>query len=236
MNPIILALDTDNIDTACAWIEATNSAIATYKAGLEFFLNFGAEGISQLRSAGDFDLFLDLKLHDIPHTVSGATKAVAHINPKFLTVHASGGSEMIRQAVEVAPDIDITAVTILTSLDDEALSAIGYAQNSMVSAVNLAELAVKAGARAIVSSPLEVRAIRERVGNEVTIITPGVRPAGSAMGDQSRVLTPRDAIAAGSTYLVIGRPITSLYLDGSRSNVEAMRKRAEEICDEATSS
>jgi len=189
-----------------------------------------------LRSAGDFDLFLDLKLHDIPHTVAGATRAVAHINPKFLTVHASGGSEMIKQAVEAAPDIDITAVTILTSLDDEALTSIGYAKNPMDSAVNLAELAVKAGARAIVSSPLEVRAIRERVGNEVTIITPGVRPSGSAMGDQSRVMTPRDAIQAGSTYLVIGRPITSLYLDGSQSNVDAMRKRAEEIRDEATSS
>lgn len=232
MNPLILALDTDNLDTACSWIEATNSAITTYKAGLEFFLSFGADGIAKLRSAGDFDLFLDLKLHDIPHTVAGATKAVSHINPKFLTVHASGGSTMISAAAEAAPAIDITAVTILTSLDESELKKIGFSYAPMESAVNLAELAVKSGAKAIVSSPLEVRAIRDRVGPDVTIITPGVRPAGSALGDQSRVMTPRDAIAAGSTYLVIGRPITSLHQDGP----EAMRRRAQEILDEATAS
>jgi orotidine-5'-phosphate decarboxylase len=232
MNPLILALDTDDLDTACLWIESTNSAIKTYKAGLEFFLSFGSEGVAKLRTAGDFDLFLDLKLHDIPHTVAGAARAVSHIAPKFLTVHASGGSSMITSAVEAAPAIDITAVTILTSLDAQALKAIGFDSSPMQAAVNLAELAVKAGAKAIVSSPLEVSAIRERVGSEVTIITPGVRPAGSALGDQSRVMTPRDAIAAGSTYLVIGRPITSLHQEGP----EAMRSRAQEILDEATSS
>jgi len=232
MNPIILALDTDDLDTACSWIEATNGAISTYKAGLEFFLSFGVEGINKLRSAGDFDLFLDLKLHDIPHTVAGATKAVANIKPKFLTVHASGGSAMVKSAVEAAPDIAITAVTILTSLDESSLLDIGFASTPMDSAVNLADLAVKAGARAIVSSPLEVRAIRERIGSKAIIITPGVRPLGSELGDQSRVMTPRDAINAGSTYLVIGRPITSLYKDGR----DAMRRRAEEIRDEAISS
>jgi orotidine-5'-phosphate decarboxylase len=231
MNPLILALDTDDLDIACSWIEATNGSIRTYKAGLEFFLSFGSEGIAKLRTAGDFDLFLDLKLHDIPHTVAGATSAVAHINPKFLTVHASGGAAMIASAVAAAPAIDITAVTILTSLDAPALEQIGFASSPMESAVNLAQLAVKAGAKAIVSSPHEVRAIRENVGTQVAIITPGVRPAGSALGDQSRVMTPRDAIAAGSTYLVIGRPITSLHHEGG----DAMRNRAQEILDEATS-
>jgi len=231
MNPLILALDTDNLDTACSWIEATNDSIKTYKAGLEFFLTFGESGIAKLRSAGDFDLFLDLKLHDIPNTVASATKAISHIQPKFLTVHASGGSEMISAAAAAAPSIDITAVTILTSLSAENVHAIGYSQPPLESAINLAALAVSAGARAIVCSPLEVSAIRERIGAESAIITPGVRPAGSSLGDQNRVMTPRDAIAAGSTYLVIGRPITSLYGEG----LDAMSAKAREILDDATS-
>ena len=231
MNPLILALDTDNLDTACSWIEATNDSIKTYKAGLEFFLTFGESGIAKLRSAGDFELFLDLKLHDIPNTVASATKAISHIQPKFLTVHASGGSEMISAAAAAAPSIDITAVTILTSLSAENVHAIGYSQPPLESAINLADLAVSAGARAIVCSPLEVSAIRERIGAEPAIITPGVRPAGSSLGDQNRVMTPRDAIAAGSTYLVIGRPITSLYGEG----LDAMSAKAREILDDATS-
>lgn len=231
MNPLILALDTDNLDIACSWIEATNDSIKTYKAGLEFFLTFGESGIAKLRSAGDFELFLDLKLHDIPNTVASATKAVSHIQPKFLTVHAPGGSEMISAAAAAAPSIDITAVTILTSLSAESVHAIGYSQPPLESAINLAALAVNAGARAIVCSPLEVSAIRERIGAEPAIITPGVRPAGSSLGDQNRVMTPRDAIAAGSTYLVIGRPITSLYGEG----LDAMSAKAREILDDATS-
>lgn len=231
MNPLILALDTDDLDIASSWIEATNESIKTYKAGLEFFLKFGENGISRLRSAGDFDLFLDLKLHDIPHTVASATKAVAHINPKFLTVHASGGSEMISAAATAAPWITMTAVTILTSLTEANLKAIGYSQPPLESSINLARTAVNAGAGAIVCSPLEVSAIREDIGREVTIITPGVRPLGSTLGDQNRVMTPRDAIKAGSTYLVIGRPITSLYNDG----LKAMSAKAREILDDATS-
>ncbi len=231
MNPLILALDTNDLEIACAWIRATNDSIATYKAGLEFFLKFGTAGIEKLRTAGDFDLFLDLKLHDIPNTVAGATSSILSIAPKFLTVHASGGSEMIRAAAIAAPNIDITAVTILTSLSDSDLRKIGYAKSAGDSAIELAELAIKAGARAIVSSPLEVAGIRDRIGSEPAIITPGVRPSGSAIGDQSRVMTPQAAMLAGSTYLVIGRPITSLYKDG----VQAMRDRAREILDDATS-
>jgi len=231
MNPLILALDTDNVDTACSWIEATNGSIKTYKAGLEFFLAFGEPGIAKLRSAGEFDLFLDLKLHDIPNIVAKAAHSISAIRPKFLTVHASGGPTMVKAAVDAVPDVAITAVTILTSLSETELHQIGYAESALVSAVNLAQISVEAGARAIVSSPLEVAAIRDRVGKGPSIITPGVRPAGSDVGDQTRVMTPRDAIAAGSTYLVIGRPITSLFKDG----VAAMRDKAQEILDDATS-
>jgi orotidine-5'-phosphate decarboxylase len=232
MNPLILALDTDNLETASRWIEATNDSISTYKVGLEFFLTFGKSGISSLRNAGDFDLFLDLKFHDIPNTVGKAAGAVADISPKFLTVHASGGEEMIAAAAQAAPRVSITAVTILTSLSSENLREIGFENPPLESAVNLAVLAVSAGAKAIVCSPLEVSAIRDRVGREPVIITPGVRPLGSDSGDQVRTMSPKDAMVAGSTYLVIGRPITSLYSQG----VEAMRSRAREILDEATSS
>jgi orotidine-5'-phosphate decarboxylase len=209
-SPIILALDTPSLDTACQWISSTNEVIKIYKAGLEFFLTHGAAGISKLREAGDFELFLDLKLHDIPNTVGSATRAVSAINPKFLTVHASGGKDMVRAAVAAAPHIDITAVTILTSLSENDLQEIGFSANALDSAVNLAKSSVDAGARAIVCSPLEVGRIREAIGPAPIIITPGVRPAGSDLGDQNRVMTPRDAIVAGSTLLVIGRPITSL--------------------------
>lgn len=224
-SPIIVALDTPDIDTARSWIESTNEVVKIYKTGLEFFLKHGAAGISQLREAGDFELFLDLKLHDIPNTVASATKSVSGINPKFMTVHASGGRDMVSAAVTAAPHIDITAVTILTSLSESDISEIGFKDNALSSAVNLAKVSVEAGARAIVCSPLEVASIREAVGPAPTIITPGVRPAGSALGDQARVMTPKDAIAAGSTLLVIGRPITSL------ASPELMLASAKEITD-----
>lgn len=222
-SPIIVALDTPDIDTARSWIESTNEVVKIYKTGLEFFLKHGAAGISQLREAGDFELFLDLKLHDIPNTVASATKSVSGINPRFMTVHASGGRDMVAAAVSAAPHIDITAVTILTSLSESDLSEIGFKDKALASAVNLAKVSVEAGARAIVCSPLEVAAIREAIGPAPTIITPGVRPEGSALGDQARVMTPKDAIAAGSTLLVIGRPITSL------ASPELMLASAKEI-------
>ena len=228
MNPLILALDTDDISTAQKWIEATHTSIGTYKMGLEFFLTFGHEGVEKLRSVADFDLFLDLKLHDIPNTVESSVRAIASLKPKFLTVHAAGGSEMISRAAAVDSSISITAVTILTSLTAEELPRLGFAGTPSELAVKLAKNAVEAGARAIVSSPLEVSAIRAEVG-EAAIITPGVRPAGSDLGDQKRVMTPADAIAAGSTYLVIGRPITSLYKVGDDQSLAAMSAKAEEI-------
>jgi len=209
-SPIILALDTQVIEKAAQWIRATNTVVNTFKVGLEFYLTHGRAGIDRLREEGDFDLFLDLKLHDIPNTVSSATKAVASIKPRFLTVHASGGADMVSAAVQAAPDIDITAVTVLTSLSKDSLLEIGFAQEPLESAVKLAKLSLGAGARAIVTSPLEVGAIRAAVGGKPIIITPGVRPVGSPLGDQTRVLTPKDAIAEGSNFLVIGRPITSL--------------------------
>ena len=224
--PIVLAVDTPQLETAIEWVKATQESVSVYKLGLEFFLTFGSDGVKAIKDVTDSDIFLDLKLHDIPHTVSGATKAIAHLTPKFLTVHASGGSAMVAAAVQAAPQTHITGVTILTSLSEADVSEIGYAANALTSAVALAQLATKAGAGAIVCSPLEISAIRSTVGIEPIIITPGVRPADStAQDDQVRTMTPKAAIEAGASLVVIGRPITQSWSQGA----SAMRDRAAQI-------
>lgn len=224
--PIILAVDTRDLDTAKRWVEATRESVSVYKLGLEFFLTFGAEGVSAIQREYEVDIFLDLKLHDIPNTVASAALAISSIHPRFLTVHASGGSAMVKAAVDALPEVDITAVTILTSLSEDDLFDIGFANPALESAVSLAELSVRAGARAIVSSPLEISAIRTAVGVEPIIITPGVRPSGTAgSDDQVRTMTPEAAISAGANFVVIGRPITGAWVDGP----EAMRTAAARI-------
>ena len=208
-SPIILAMDTDDLDTAKKWIEITNGSVGVYKLGLEFFLKFGRDGVAAIQRETDCQIFLDLKLHDIPNTVGAATAQVAALKPKFLTVHPSGGSAMIQAAATNAPDTDITAVTILTSLSQNDLKEIGYEGTPQSRAIEMAKLAVQAGAKAIVCSPLEIEGIRAAIPNEISIITPGIRPKGSAgSDDQKRVLDPKSAIQAGANYLVIGRPIT----------------------------
>ena len=224
--PIVLAVDTPDLSTAIEWVKATQESVSVFKLGLEFFLTFGSDGVKAIKDVTDSDIFLDLKLHDIPHTVSGATKAVAHLAPKFLTVHASGGAAMIKAAVDAVPSTHITGVTILTSLSEADVTQIGYAANALTSAVGLATLATSAGAGAIVCSPLEIAAIRSAVGANPIIITPGVRPADSTKSDdQVRTMTPRDAIQAGANLVVIGRPITQCWSQG----IDAMRERAAQI-------
>jgi orotidine-5'-phosphate decarboxylase len=227
--PIVLAVDTNDLGTAQKWIEATNDSVSVYKLGLEFFLTFGQDGVRAIKNVTDADIFLDLKLHDIPHTVSGAAQSVNNLAPKYLTVHASGGRVMIKSAVDALPSTDVTAVTILTSLSEEDLFEIGFANNALESAVALAKMSVAAGAKAIVCSPLEISAIRSAIGPAPTIITPGVRPL-SEVGtdDQKRTMTPSDAIAAGASLVVIGRPITGAWKDGA----QAMQAKARLIADE----
>lgn len=228
--PIILAVDTPDLEVAKQWVSATQESVSVYKLGLEFFLSFGQEGIRAIKSETDADIFLDLKLHDIPHTVEGAARAIAHLAPRFLTVHASGGRAMIKAAVEAVPATDVTAVTILTSLSEEDLFEIGYANPALESAVALAKMSVNVGAKAIVCSPLEISAIRSAVGPAPRIITPGVRPL-SEVGsdDQKRTMTPKDAIAAGASYVVIGRPITKAWPEGSSAMTAKARAIADEI-------
>jgi orotidine-5'-phosphate decarboxylase len=227
--PIILAVDTPEIATAIEWVKATQDHVSVYKLGLEFFLTFGSDGVKAIKDVTDSDIFLDLKLHDIPHTVSGAAKAVSHLAPRFLTVHASGGNAMIKAAVDASPQTHVTGVTILTSLSENDVSEIGFKDNALNSAVGLAKIAVAAGAGAIVCSPLEIVAIRSAVGMGPIIITPGVRPANSSgSDDQVRTMTPKAAIEVGANLVVIGRPITQSWAMGAN----AMRERAAEIASE----
>ena len=224
--PIVLAVDTPDLDTAIAWVKATQDHISVFKLGLEFFLTFGSEGVKAIQAETDCDIFLDLKLHDIPHTVSGAAKAVAHLAPKFLTVHSSGGMAMVKAAVDALPNTQVTGVTILTSLSEADVAEIGFKSVALDSAVALSRIAVKAGAGAIVCSPLEISAVRQEVGTTPIIITPGVRPLDMVgTDDQQRTMTPQDAIAAGANLVVIGRPITQSWAQGA----QAMKERAQEI-------
>lgn len=206
---IILALDFDEVSKALAMIEKTSEFIKVYKLGLEFYLANGKSGVMRImESFPEIEIFLDLKLHDIPNTVSKAAQSVAPLAPKFLTVHASGGSEMIKQAVAALPNTEITAVTVLTSLDEVELQAMGVTRNPIDYAVTLASNAVQAGAKAVVCSPLEVAAIRNAVGDSTTLITPGVRPSGADSADQKRTATALQAVEAGADLVVVGRPIT----------------------------
>jgi orotidine-5'-phosphate decarboxylase len=206
--PIAVALDAPDVETAARWALAVSPHVEVLKIGLELFCRQGPDVVDVVRGGSKIGLFLDLKLHDIPNTVAGAAKSVSRLKPRYLTVHASGGADMVRAAVEAAPDVRIAAVTVLTSIDEDTLVAIGLAGPSLDAARRLAVLAVGSGARALVCSPREVAAIRAEVGPDVHLITPGVRPAGSDVQDQARVATPQQALADGADLLVIGRPIT----------------------------
>ena len=206
--PIAVALDAPDVETASRWAAAVAPHVSTLKVGLELYLRYGPAVVEAVRGARETALFLDLKLHDIPATVAGAARSVAGLAPAFLSVHAAGGADMVRAAVEAAPETRIAAVTVLTSLDEAALGAVGMRGPARDAVRRLAVLAVEAGARALVCSPQEAAMVRAEVGPDVTLITPGVRPAGAAQGDQARVATPEAALAAGADLLVIGRPIT----------------------------
>lgn len=221
--PIAVALDAPDEATLARWVRASAPYVSTFKVGLEVFLREGADAVHRVRAelaSLDLDraVFLDLKLHDIPATVGGAARSIAPLQPDFLTVHASGGPEMISAAVQQLPQTRITAVTVLTSLGAHDLHRLGLvpadidpagpADLAVELVVRWASVAVEAGAGAIVCSPQEVAHVRAAVPDDVVLITPGVRPSGAAMGDQQRVATPASAIRAGADLLVIGRPIT----------------------------
>ena len=204
---ILLAIDTTEVAAASAQAAATRGVVGGIKLGLEFFTANGPQGVRTVAVDG-VPLFLDLKLHDIPNTVAKAIQALRPLAPSILTVHAAGGRAMMEDAKAAAPTgTRVVAVTVLTSLDDDALAAVGLAGPAEQAVVRLARLAVDAGAGGIVCSPREVAAVRAAVGPEPLLVVPGVRPAGSARGDQARVATPAEAVRAGADVLVLGRPL-----------------------------
>lgn len=224
MLPVILALDTKDLDLASKWIKSSADQIDHFKVGLEFYLLHGFDGIKKLQQVADFKLFLDLKLYDIPNTVKGAVESVSVLNPKFLTVHASGGPKMIQAANKALPNGLITAVTVLTSFSEDEFSKLGNSQSIQQTTNNWATSAVDAGAKALVCSPFEVSQLRS-LGLKSIFITPGVRVEGDELSDQVRVMSPKDAISAGADFVVIGRSITGQW-DGSDLK---MRKKIELI-------
>ena len=207
--PIAVALDAPSLEQAANWAGLVTPHVSTVKIGLELYLRYGPEAVASIRGASNVRVFLDLKLNDIPATVAGAARSVARLHPDLLTVHAVGGMAALRAAVEAAPDTRIVAVTVLTSLGDEDLDALGMAGPVRDAVLRLSVLAVEAGARGLVCSPREVADVRAEVGPDITLITPGVRPAGVGADDQARVATPEEALQAGADLLVIGRPITA---------------------------
>jgi orotidine-5'-phosphate decarboxylase len=222
--PVFVALDTTDLARAESCAKAIAPHMAGVKIGLEFFYAHGAAGAG--RVAAHTPLFLDLKLHDIPNTVAGGLRAVlAHLKPRYINIHAGGGPAMVAAAAEAvaaaSPDTRLLAVTVLTSLDDADLAAIGQQGPAADQVLRLARMAKDNGADGVVCSPAEVAMLRREIGPHFDLVVPGIRPAGADNQDQKRVMTPADAIAAGATALVIGRPITGASDPGEAARVIA---------------
>lgn len=208
-NPVFVAVDTPDIAAARALVAAVAPHVGGVKLGLEFFCAHGPAGISAMMEGLALPLFLDLKLHDIPNTVAGAVRSLAPLSPALLTVHAAGGHAMLAAARAAAPPATrVVAVTVLTSLDDADLLVAGVTDGTALQTQRLASVVRGAGLDGIVCSPHEVAAVKAAWPDGLFVV-PGVRPAGSDVGDQKRVMTPAAALAAGAGVLVIGRPITS---------------------------
>ena len=206
---LIVALDFPTQAKALALVSVLADSVSTYKIGLQLYTAAGP-AIVQAVAATGAKIFLDLKLHDIPNTVAKAVTAAGELGVQMLTVHLSGGAAMLKAAVEAKPPhLSLLGVTVLTSASQETLDEIGVASNLEDQVVRLAELGKQSGVEALITSPREVRRLRQQLGPEMTLITPGVRPSWAAADDQKRFTTPREAIDGGADYLVIGRPITA---------------------------
>jgi orotidine-5'-phosphate decarboxylase len=208
---LIVALDVSTAVAARKIVAAVGDSAHAYKVGMQLYTAEGPSVVRDLLSSGH-RVFLDLKYHDIPTTVGAAVREAAQLGVNMLTVHASGGGKMLRAAAEAAqavkPDLLVLAVTVLTSLDDVELGKLGIRGGVLEQVLRLTALALSNGCKGIVASAQEAGALREEFGRDFTIVTPGVRPAGSGPHDQARVVTPAEAIAAGASHIVVGRPIT----------------------------
>lgn len=214
-NPIILALDVPTAEGALALAREVGPILGAVKIGSELFTSAGPQIVREIRALG-VKVFLDLKFHDIPNTVAKAVAAAVHLDVQMLTIHTSGGSEMMQAAEETArntaeklgrPAPLVLGVTVLTSLDSNGIAEVGFQANVGHQVERLATLAAKCGLRGLVCSPLEVALLRQVLPRTTRLVTPGIRPATAAADDQKRTLTPKEALAAGADWLVVGRPI-----------------------------
>lgn len=206
---IFCAIDTADLEEAKNLVATLKGQVAGVKLGLEFFSAHGPEGYKAIAAHG-LPIFLDLKLHDIPNTVAHALNALKPLAPSFVTLHASGGPAMMKAAADTVQDtaIQLLAVTVLTSLGTADLKAIGQDAEPISQVLRLAQLAKENGMAGIVCAPTEVALARETTGPDFVLMVPGIRPVGAALGDQKRVMTPKEAVAAGASFMVVGRPIT----------------------------
>jgi len=211
-NPIIVALDVPDAGAALNLARQLAPAVGAFKIGKELFVSAGPDVVRAIRDEGGA-VFLDLKFHDIPNTVARAVAAAARLDVAMLTIHASGGRDMMAAAEAAAQEMDNPpldlGLTVLTSMDSNDLSEIGLAEDPAAQVERLAQLAAEAGLRGLVCSPREISTLRKVLPREVQLVTPGIRPKGSESDDQKRTLTPAEAITAGADWLVIGRPITA---------------------------
>lgn len=231
-NPVIVALDFDNLDKALGLVEKVRSKVGLFKVGLELFTKYGPDCVRQVKDCG-VDVFLDLKLHDIPNTVYKASKRLCNLDVKFFTIHSTGGVEMMRAAARAVSEHEgakkpcILGVSILTSINETVCrDEIGFSLSPAQMVPKCAANMIEAGIGGIVCSPSETALVRAQTGQKLTIVTPGVRPLWAATGDQdpARIMTPSKALAQGADYLVIGRPITAAL-----DPLEAAEKISEEI-------
>jgi orotidine-5'-phosphate decarboxylase len=207
---LIVALDVSTAAAAQKIVAAVGDSALTYKVGMQLYTAEGPQVVRDLVASGR-RVFLDLKYHDIPNTVGAAVREAAQLGVSMLTVHATGGGKMLRAAVDAArtaPGLMVLAVTVLTSMDESDLERIGVRDTVTDSVIRLATIALASGCQGIVTSAREAASLRAELGNDFAIVTPGVRPAGTGNGDQVRVVTPAEAIAAGASHIVVGRPIT----------------------------
>jgi len=209
---LIVALDVASPAEAHRIVSSLGDSIQFYKVGMQLYTAAGPPIVRDLVTSGK-KIFLDLKYHDIPNTVGAAVREAAQLGVSMLTLHATGGTKMLRAAVEAAGQSNskpaVLAVTVLTSMDENDLLETGIQDSIAEQAVRLGKIALNAGCAGVVSSAREVKALRTSLGNGFLAVTPGVRPAGTAHGDQARVVTPAEAIGAGATNIVVGRPITA---------------------------
>ena len=206
---IIVALDVSTKEDALRLVDELRGACAFFKVGLQLYTAGGPAIVREIRASGA-KVFLDLKLHDIPNTVAAAVEAAGKLDVAMLTIHLSGGDAMIRAAMKArTANMSILGVTVLTSADGETLRSIGVRDDVTAQVARLAHLGVKEGVTGVVASPHEIAILRKAFGTRIKIVTPGIRRARSAHDDQKRVMTAREAIAAGADYLVVGRPITA---------------------------